>query len=73
MALKNLAAFVLAAVGLLAAATISARDDLNKFPISEAMSLPDATAKLTGGIKFFFGDSAHPTFARSFGVFTSNR
>ena len=73
MAQKNLAALLVSIVGILAAPASSARDDLNKYPISEAMSAPDATAKLNRGIKFFFGGSAHPAVAKSFGVFTSNK
>ena len=43
------------------------------WPIAAAMSAPEAKARLDAGIQFFFGAAAHPTVAKSFGVYTSNK
>lgn len=73
MKIRNFAVALVCAAATLAANTTSARDDRVRFPIAEAMSAPEATAKLNQNIKFFFGDAAHPAVEHSFGVFTSNK
>ena len=60
-------------LGLLAAASSSARDTKNMWPISDAMGTADAKAKLDKGIKYYFGDSTHPDVAQNFGVYMSNK
>ena len=50
-----------------------ARDDRLKLPIREAMSTPDAQAKLTGQVKFFFDSQKAPKAEKTLGTFTANR
>lgn len=64
---------LLSALCLLAAQGTSARDTKNMWPVTDAMNSPDARAKLDQGIKFYFGKSAHPAVAKTFGEFTSNK
>jgi hypothetical protein len=61
------------AAGLLAAPESGARDTKNKWPIEDALNTAEAKAQLDQGIKFFFGDSAHPAVEKSFGSFQSNK
>jgi hypothetical protein len=58
---------------LCVAVPADARDDRLQMPILDAMSTPDAKAKLTGGIRFFFGPQKHATPTRSMGEFTANK
>ena len=58
---------------LLAATTTMARDTKVMWPIAEAMATPDAKARLNMGVQFFFGNTAHPPVAQSFGEFMSNK
>ena len=65
---------ILACFGaLLAATTTVARDTKVMWPIVDAMATPDAKARLNMGVQFFFGNTAHPPIAQSFGVFMSNK
>lgn len=66
-----LAAF--SAVALLVSPATTARDTKNMWPIAEAMNSPEAKAQLNQGVKFFFGDSAHPEVEKNFGEFQSNK
>lgn len=50
----------------------TARNTKVMWPIADAMAAPDARSRLAG-VQFFFGNSAHPAVARSFGVYTSNK
>ena len=68
-----LSAAAAVAFGLLAAPESGARDTKNKWPIADALNTADAKAQLDEGIKFYFGDAAHPAVAKSFGVFQSNK
>ena len=56
-----------------AATTTMARDTKVMWPIADAVATPDAKARLNLGVQFFFGNTAHPPVAQSFGVFTSNK
>jgi hypothetical protein len=49
-----------------------ARDDRLRLPILDAMSTPDARAKLTG-IRFFFGTQKHAVPTRTLGEYTANK
>ena len=60
-------------VGAFAAPETTARDTKNMWPIADAMNSTEARAQLNQGIKFYFGDSAHPPIAKSFGVYMSNK
>ena len=73
MKTRTLTIAVMCAAATLVVNSASARDDRTHFKISEAMSAPDATAKLSQNIKFFFADAPHPAVEHSFGVFTSNK
>ena len=70
---SSIAAMLLSAVALLASSASTARNTKAMWPIAEAMSAPEAKARLNAGIQFFFGDAAHPAVAKSFGVYTSNK
>jgi uncharacterized protein YbjQ (UPF0145 family) len=56
-----------------AATTTLARDTKVMWPIADAMATPDAKARLNMGVQFFFGNTAHPPVAQSFGEFMSNK
>jgi uncharacterized protein YbjQ (UPF0145 family) len=51
----------------------TARNTRVMWPIADAMAAPDARSQLSTGVQFFFGNSAHPAVATSFGVYTSNK
>lgn len=57
----------------LAATTTVARDTKVLRPVADAMATPDAKARLNMGVQFFFGNTAHPPVAQSFGEFMSNK
>jgi uncharacterized protein YbjQ (UPF0145 family) len=40
---------------------------------AEAMATEEAKSKLDQGIKFYFGDQAHPAVAKKLGTFVSNK
>ena len=62
-----------AAAAILSSPESSARDTKNMWPVADAMNTPEAKAQLNQGVRFFFGDSAHPEVEKSFGVFQSNK
>jgi uncharacterized protein YbjQ (UPF0145 family) len=64
----------LAIAGLLAMCSFAAtaRDDVGTYPVADVMNNPAHAARLAG-VKFFFGDQAHPGIARSFGEYQSNK
>ncbi|MSR09720.1 MAG: excinuclease ATPase subunit [Gammaproteobacteria bacterium] len=70
---SKLVAALIGGAAALVVNTALARDEMVRFPIAEAISAPEAIAKLNPSIKFFFGDSQPPAVERSFGVFTSNK
>jgi len=63
-------AFVLA---MLTATSATARDTKAMWPLAEALASPDAKAKLNTQVQLFFGTTAHPPAAQSFGEFMSNK
>ena len=66
--------FIISMVSVLFCASLSlARDTRHMFSIKHALEHPEAKAKLNQGVKFYFGDQAHPEVVQSFGTFTSNR
>ena len=67
------AVMMVSSLGLLAAGSSWARDTKNMWPISDAMGTADAKTKLDKGIRYYFGDSAHPEVAQNFGVYMSNK
>lgn len=64
---------VFAAASLLASPDTGARDTKNMWPIADAMNAPEAKAQLNQGVRFFFGDAAHPEVEKNFGEFQSNK
>lgn len=68
----TLAAAIIA-LGVLVAPETSARDTKNMWPIADALNAAEAKAQLNQGVKFYFGDSAHPPVEKSFGVYQSNK
>ena len=63
-------------VGIAAVLTVpvaSARDEVKRMAIADALVTADAQAALSQGIKFYFGDAEHPAVASSAGVFTSSK
>lgn len=72
-ALMALSAVSIAAIGLLAPSATTARNTRNMWPVADAMNAVEAKAQLNRGIRFYFGDSAHPAVAKSFGEFQSNK
>lgn len=69
----HLLAILTCFAALLATTTAFGRDTKVMWPIADAMATPDAKARLNMGVQFFFGNTAHPPVAQSFGVFTSNK
>src|SRR5262245_23002006 len=63
---------VLGLLGLLSAGPSLARDDVQTFPVADVLNNPEYAAKLAG-VKFFFGDQAHPAVAREVGSYQSNK
>lgn len=50
-----------------------ARDTTHMLPISMALETKDADDKLSGDVKFFFGDQKTPTVLKKHGADTSNK
>lgn len=67
------AILTLGLMSLLVAVPADARDDKLHLPILDAMSTPDAKAKLNGGVRFYFGKQAHPAPTRTMGEYTANK
>ena len=66
------AAVPTAILALAFAAPATARDDVLKFPVADVLNNPDYAAKLQG-VKYFFGDTAHPAVAKEMGEYQSNK
>jgi len=60
-------------LSLAAAWTANARDTTHILPIAAAMETKDASEKLNGSIKFFFGAQKSPTIVKKLGSYVSNR
>ncbi len=73
MKASSVAAMLVSAVALLASNASTARNTKAMWPIADAISAPEAKARLDSGISFFFGAATHPAVAKSFGVYTSNK
>lgn len=57
----------------LIAVSAEARDSRTMFSIAEAMNNEDAKTKLDKGIRFYFGEQAHPKVIKRYGEFMSNK
>jgi hypothetical protein len=62
----------LAAAMLMVSAVAGARDDVQTFPLADVFGNAEYAQRLEG-VKFFFGDQAHPAIDKSFGEFMSNK
>ncbi|HEU4344524.1 MAG TPA: excinuclease ATPase subunit [Candidatus Binatia bacterium] len=60
-------------LSLAAAWTVDARDTKHILPIAAAMEVKDASEKLNGSVKFFFGTQKSPEILKKLGSFVSNR
>jgi len=67
------AILALGVISLFASVPADARDDRLRFPILDAMSTPDAKAKLNGGVRFYFGPQKHAAPTRTMGEYTANK
>lgn len=71
--MKNkILALLLGSAVLLTSGLVQARDDVQTFPIQEAMTSNDAPTVLEG-VKFYFGDAAHPQVVENLGNYQSNK
>jgi len=64
--------FCSAAILAVISATAAARDDVKNYPVADVMGNPEYAARLEG-VKFYFGDQAHPETVRSYGEYQSNK
>ena len=69
----KLRSVVLFAVACTASWPATARAEPQLYPIAQALSSPEAQAKLDQSIKLFFGKQGHPPVARTIGVWPSNK
>ena len=50
-----------------------ARDTKHMYPLADALNNEHANEKLSGDVKFYFGDQKHPKVIKKFGEFMSNK
>ena len=71
--MKDFITVFMAAIVVLGAVNVEARDDHGMHSISEALTTEDAKQKLDKDIRFYFGDQSHPKITKNFGEFMSNK
>ena len=71
--MKRLTYLVLISALLFSFSQGQARNTVLRLSIEPAMSTSDAKLKLNRGIRFFFGDQAHPAVEREIGTYSANR
>jgi uncharacterized protein YbjQ (UPF0145 family) len=71
--MKGFITVFMAAIVVLGAVNVEARDDHGMWSISEALNAEDAKQKLDKDIRFYFGDQSHPKITKDFGEFMSNK
>jgi hypothetical protein len=71
--MKMLRSAVLFTAACAASWPATARAQSQLYPIAQALSSPDAQAKLDRGVKLYFGRQGHPPVARTIGVWPSNK
>jgi hypothetical protein len=71
--MKMLMSAVLFAAACAASWPATARAQSQLYPIAQALSSPEAQAKLDRGVKLYFGRQGHPPVARTIGVWPSNK
>ncbi len=62
-------------IGLLSifSSAVSARNQVETFSISEAMSQADTESLIGNTVKFYFGKQSHPDIGQNMGVFSTNK
>ncbi|KAA1190499.1 excinuclease [Pseudohalioglobus sediminis] len=60
-------------ISIFLSASVYARDDRNRYSISEAMNISAAKEKLNKGYTYLFGSAAHASVEDSHGEFMSNK
>lgn len=73
MRIFSLTIMTLASATLMTATAAFARDTRVMIKFSEAMSTPDAKAKLGDDVKFYFGKQKHPEVEKELGEYVSNK
>ena len=71
--MKSLVLVILTLFCLLAVMDASARDTRTMFSLQDALGNEGAKEKLDGSVRFFFGKQKHPSVAKKFGEFMSNK
>jgi len=71
--MKQLAYLVLISAMLFTSSVGNARNDVVRFLIEDAMTQPEAAAKLNDSVGMYFGDQEHPSVEREIGSYTSNK
>lgn len=71
--MKQIAYLVLVLAILFTSSVGNARNDVVRMIIEDAMTQPEAAAKLNDSIGMYFGDQAHPSVERKIGTYTSNK
>lgn len=71
--MKNKITTIVAIASALLCSSAMARDDVGSYDIKNALSSPDAIAKLGGSVKFYFGDQDYGKVVHDFGTFKTNK
>ena len=70
--MKKLAMLMTLCMGL-GANVAHARDDVQSFSVSEALSIEEAKSKLGTSVKFYFGDQKHGKIEKNFGNVSTSK
>ena len=68
---RSIAIFVTTAALLMSTSAL-ARDSLQQHPVDDVLSESGFAAQIAG-VKFYFGDTAHPSASREFGEYRTNK
>lgn len=68
MNVKNLSGILALSLMLAIPGIASARNDVLHFPVADASGTTDATAKLDGTVKFYWGNQKTPKFSKKLGT-----
>lgn len=71
--MKKIVLAALVATFVLPATGAVARDTEHMYSYEEMLGREDAKMKLDQGIRFYFGDEAHPAIERKLGTYVSNK
>jgi hypothetical protein len=70
--MKSIQCFAVAGILAVISLAAVARDDVGAYPIADVLSRPEFAGRLEG-VKFYFGNQAHPPIAKTFGEYQSNK